>query len=57
MCTMWRMPVSAVVDDGGNLCEEGALGTARSHHVATGPNACVGGEMGPAVQLPSDVHT
>lgn len=40
VCTLWRMPVSAVVDNGGNRCKEVGTGTARSHHLATGPNAC-----------------
>lgn len=38
MYTTWRMPVSAVVDDGGTYAEVGT-GTARSHHLATGPSA------------------
>lgn len=55
--TMWRMPVSAVVDDGGNLCRGGHWDSQKPPSGHRSKCQWLVVKSGSAVQLPNDMHT
>lgn len=57
MYTMWRMPVSAVVDDGGNLCRGGHWDSQKPPSGHRSKCQWLVVKSGSAVQLPNDMHT